>query len=196
MLKDKRQKTKSKSLLVDDFFASKNNFKNTSIGISLHSVFCESLGRISDLSGLPLKNEHKRIVTRKAINSFDFIQAILAKEKINELYIAFYRIGKKTATQLKEIQEKGHVDNITFLINDGFPKLVPDAYNLIKGYESENWKVKLENNHTKIILAKTKNNFYIVEGSGNLSINARIEQYCFDNNEEIYNFHKTWIDKI
>lgn len=40
----------------------------------------------------------------------------------------------------------------------------------------------------------TKDNRHIVfEGSGNLSDNARIEQYLIEDNETTYNFHKEWI---
>ena len=29
-----------------------------------------------------------------------------------------------------------------------------------------------------------------------MSTNAKIEQFVFDNNKELYNFHKDWINKI
>jgi hypothetical protein len=49
-------------------------------------------------------------------------------------------------------------------------------------------------NHAKVFIAKTKDNRHIVfEGSGNLSDNARIEQYLIEDNEVTYNFHKQWI---
>jgi len=33
----------------------------------------------------------------------------------------------------------------------------------------------------------------VFEGSGNLSDNARIEQYILENNKQAYEFHKNWI---
>lgn len=196
MLKDLTKKRKSKHNLLSEINNENSNFKSSSIGINLNEIIFQSLNNIKQISGIPLKNQHFRIVTKNAINTFDFIQAILVNEIINNLTIAIYRIGKKIILQLIELQKSSKIDNIVFLINDGFPKLVPDAYNLLKSFESKNLIIKLENNHTKIILAETKENYYVIEGSGNLSINARIEQYCFDNNELIYNFHKNWIDKI
>ena len=50
--------------------------------------------------------------------------------------------------------------------------------------------------HAKVILVKTTENYYILEGSMNLSVNARIEQLTFENSEKIYNFHKEWINEV
>ncbi len=197
MLKPIRKNKNSKSINGDKFVAENSNFKSGSIQISTKQRTLISLNKLNEIAKIPEKDEQFRIITRKAINSFDFILAVLAeKGRIDEMFIAFYRIGKKVAIELNELQKKNKIGKITFLINDGFPKLVPDAYNTIKQLESEKWEVKLENNHTKIIGMKCNEDFLIVEGSGNLSINARIEQYVFDNNEEIYNFHKKWINEI
>jgi hypothetical protein len=196
MLKDVTKKRKSKFKVLSEVNKETSNFKSSGIGVSLNDICMQSLSNIKELISIPDKGQHFRLVTKKAINTFDFIQAILVNEPIKELTIAFYRIGKKTAAQLKDLQKANKIGSVTFLINDGFPKLVTDAYNFIKGYEAKDWKVKLENNHTKIILAKTKDNYYVIEGSGNMSINARIEQYCFDNNKDIYDFHYKWIGDI
>lgn len=60
--------------------------------------------------------------------------------------------------------------------------------------KKENVKVSFAVNHAKVFIAKTKDLKYIVfEGSGNLSDNARIEQYLIEDNETVYNFHKEWI---
>lgn len=196
MLKDLTKKRTSKHKILSECKSEHSNFKSNAIGLDLNEIFTQSLNSINELISIPKKNKHYRLVTKKAINTFDFIQAVLVNENIIELTIAIYRIGKKTAAQLNHIQKNGNIDKIKFLINDGFPKLVPDAYNFIKGLESNKWEIKLENNHTKIILIKTTDNYYVIEGSGNMSINARIEQYCFDNNKDIYDFHYNWINKI
>jgi hypothetical protein len=42
----------------------------------------------------------------------------------------------------------------------------------------------------------TDGNHFVFEGSGNMSDNARIEQYVYDNNEQIFEFHKTWMNEL
>jgi len=199
MFKRISKKNESKSTLLKSMFVDEaSNFKSGAIEISSKEKKLIVLDKLNELLGVPKKNQQFRIITKKNINSFDFILAVLGNnEIIEEMIIAFYRIGKKVIIELNELQKLNEIRNITFLINDGFPKLVPDAYNILKTFESPFWKIKLENNHTKIICLKTnKNNFYVIEGSGNLSINARIEQYVFDNDKNLFNFHKKWISEL
>ncbi len=196
MLKPIRKKRKTFGAITDEFNKKKSCFKSTAESFNLKELALISINKINEIANIPISGEHIRIVTRKAINSFDFILAVINNEDIQELTLSTYRIGKKVVNQLIELQKISKIDKINILINDGFPKLVPDCWNLIKSKESNNFNIKIENNHTKIILIKTKNNKYIIEGSGNMSINARIEQYCFDNNNNIYDFHYEWINKI
>ena len=197
MFKRQKIKYKNKSGLSEKQIKDSNsNFKSGSIELTTSEILKFKLDKLSELTSIPFPGQQFRIVTQKAVNSFDFILAILATEEIEELIIAFYRIGKKVIQELKEFQKTEKIKSLYFLLNDGAPKLIPDAYNLLVQYSNENWKVKIENNHTKIICIRTAQNFYVIEGSGNLSINARIEQYVFDNNEDLFNFHKNWITKL
>lgn len=41
-----------------------------------------------------------------------------------------------------------------------------------------------------------KGNYYVIEGSGNLSFNSRIEQFIIDNDKKIYDFTISWISHI
>lgn len=192
----KQRKNKYKNLVKmseEQIKGVSSNFKSGSIELTTHEVLKIKLRNLNELCGLPKTNQQFRIVTQKSINSFDFILAVLADENIEEMIIAFYRIGKKVVNELNSLVLN---KKIHFLINDGAPKLIPEPYNLIKSLEKKNWKIRLANNHTKIILLKTKGNYYVIEGSGNLSINARIEQYVFDNNKSLFDFHKNWIIQL
>ena len=49
-------------------------------------------------------------------------------------------------------------------------------------------------NHAKITCIKDGvGNFFVMEGSGNLSDNAKIEQLLFENNRDSFEFHAGWI---
>ncbi len=50
--------------------------------------------------------------------------------------------------------------------------------------------------HCKIMCAKRGDNYFTIEGSGNLSGNARIEQYVMANSREIFEFHSEWIKNV
>jgi hypothetical protein len=43
---------------------------------------------------------------------------------------------------------------------------------------------------------KIGEDYYTVEGSGNLSYNSRIEQAVIDNDKSLFEFTKSWIEEI
>jgi hypothetical protein len=68
---------------------------------------------------------------------------------------------------------------------------------LLKSLEDEWVKVIYSHSHCKIIACRTElNNYYVIDGSGNFTTNARIEQYSFENNRKLYEFHKQRIDEL
>ena len=132
MFKRISKKNESKSTLLKSMFVDEaSNFKSGAIEISSKEKKLIVLDKLNELLGVPKKNQQFRIITKKNINSFDFILAVLGNnEIIEEMIIAFYRIGKKVIIELNELQKLNEIRNIAFLINDGFPKLVPDAYKI------------------------------------------------------------------
>lgn len=198
MLKPVRQKRKAREVVADKFVTAANtNFKACSVTLSNKQLFTAALNKISDLGGLPKKNDCLHIVTKSQLNSFDFILLFLETNIIERLTIAFYRIGKKVVQELKDLHDKGQIREINLLVNDGVPKLCPDVYNLIKQYENNAFRVKIANTHTKIICIETdKGGFFVIEGSGNMSQNSKIEQYLFTQNKALYDFHLNWINNI
>lgn len=42
----------------------------------------------------------------------------------------------------------------------------------------------------------SKNEFFVFEGSGNMSDNARIEQYIYENSKQSFEFHKKWMTEL
>ena len=196
MLKQQSQRRKDNSILLEAKGIGISNFKNNVVTFIPGEITALSLRKLSALTEMPKQDEYIHIITKNAVNSFDFIAAIADKEIILNLYIAVYRIGKKVINTIKSIQDQGRINKITFLVNDGYPKMQREGWNVLKSHESEKWQIKIENNHAKVIAIKTDSNNYVIEGSGNLSINARIEQYLFANSEGLYKFHEQWINEI
>lgn len=158
---------------------------------------CTAIDRISEI-GSPRENEQIRIITKRAFNAIEFIKFILEKEQIEETYICVYSIDYKTGVIVDNLAKQGELGNVTFLISN----LKNSAYRqkdaLVRERFIKNKKIKLvfAGSHAKLILCKTKENFYVIEGSMNLSPNSRIEQCLFENSEQVYNFHKNWIDRV
>lgn len=141
-----------------------------------------------------------RFVTNNSFNAITVLEFIKNNYNISEVYIAVYRMNLKSVTYLKEFIESNKVSGIILLSNffRENKKYERWCHELISfSNQSTKLTVKFAVNHAKVFAAKTECGKHIVfEGSGNLSDNARIEQYLFESNKETYQFHKQWIQSI
>jgi hypothetical protein len=105
------------------------------------------------------------------LGAVSFLKEICEKGiKVNLLLSSFFRENKKYDSWTRKIEAMGNTQK-----------------NLTVGFACS---------HAKIALIKTKaENKIVFEGSGNMSDNARIEQYIFENNPYVYDFHYNWIIK-
>ena len=169
--------------------------------VKYDKIICKKASNFKDIVGVNLEqNTQYRIVTDMSFNAITVLRYLLEYYNINEIYIVVYRMNNKSFDYLKSIIEK---DNIkTGLIVSSFFRENKQYERWAKEIEiisenKENVKTTFCNNHAKVFLTKTTCGKHIVfEGSGNLSDNSRIEQYIFEDNESVYNFHKKWIDDI
>jgi len=173
----------NKSYILKSKYLAKNKFRIKN--------YCELTQH-----SLPKINESWHIVTEKAINAFAFIQYILDTEKkIEQLYITSYSIRESVLLPIKDWQDSGILDFVYIGLTCFTKRLNLPCYEFLSSVKSDKFKVKYFHNHTKIALIKTSNNYFVLEGSGNFSENAQCEQYVLTNNQELYNFHKDWIEK-
>lgn len=165
----------------------------------------DMIGRmISNLEQLcvePKPGEQWRIVTEKQFNSFALVSHLLQTRTIEEMYLAIYRINEPTVDALIEYITSGRVKKATFIISSFFNQTKKPEKWAIKLKEfadsRENCSHVYAHNHSKVLAVKCSDgNHFVFEGSGNMSDNARIEQYIFENCEETYRFHKKWMSEL
>ena len=140
-----------------------------------------------------------RLITEKSFNAIVVINFILNNYDIDEITIAIYRMNQKAVNKLKEIIEQNNI-KLTILLssffreNKRYERWAEELITFSKNNNNAN--VYFAWSHAKVCLIKTKCGKHIVfEGSGNLSDNARIEQYILENNKQIFEFHNEWIKK-
>lgn len=152
------------------------------------------------MCGRPKKNEQWRIITEKQFNAYALILSVLEEEEIEELWIAIYRINQPTVESIIDLIESGRIKTGGFVISSFFNQTrKPEKWaKKLRDFcdSQENFGHSYVNNHAKIVLIKTKKDFLVFEGSGNMSDNARIEQYLYENNEKMFDFHKNWIKNL
>ena len=166
--------------------------------VKYDEIICNKTKNFVDIIGDELsKNVQYRMVTDKSFNAIVVIDYLLKKYELVEIYIAVYRMNLLSVNKLKSIIDDGNVK--CFILLSSFfrenKRYERWAEELIMYAENKkDVEISFAVNHAKVFIAKTKDNRHIVfEGSGNLSDNARIEQYLIEDNEVTYNFHKQWI---
>lgn len=153
---------------------------------------------LEDLCGVPAPGEQWLIVTEKAFNAYACIKSLLETRTIDEMYLAVYRINAPTVTALSRLIAGGAIKKAGFIISTFFrdSHRAETWANALTRFCDEHpdvaryaWRV----NHAKVLIAKCGDDYFVFEGSGNLSDNARIEQYRYENNKAVYDFHKSWM---
>jgi hypothetical protein len=148
---------------------------------------------------LPKSKEQLRLITKRSFNSVSFLKFIADQEKVIELVCCIYSINHEAAIIIDELIKTGRIEKATLLISNLRNKAHREKEQLTKDLFIGNPKIKLiyASSHSKIISFKTENqNYYTIEGSGNLSFNSRIEQYVIDNDRELFEFTKQWTSDI
>lgn len=169
--------------------------KSKAMSVYLNSHL-DRISNLNDLVRIPQDGEVFFLHTEKAFNAFTFIPWIAKKLFIEELYASTYSISRRVVEALQELQQTGRIGEITLLISDSMIKRNPVTIDVLEGVakHNANFNIKYYWNHSKVCLIKAGEFFLTLEGSGNWSENAQLEQYILANSEMVYNFRKTMFD--
>ena len=145
---------------------------------------------------LPAENECIKLISFDGgFASISFISLVARKETIMELTASTLRIGEKQFMHLAKLSQAGKLNKATFFLSALMKtdKKRIDKYNYYSKFEEickiNNWDRVVVNNHSKIILMRTQDNYYVLETSSNLNENPKIEQYSFENDKVVYDFY-------
>lgn len=170
---------------MDDKLFKKFQEKNTQIISKVEQI------------GLPEKKQQLRFVTIKPFNTISIIEYIARKEKIIDSIFVIFAINKSAAKILIQLKNEGFLSNYVIYVSsirNAGHRRKSEAVQLL---QDAGFNIKFIYSHAKISILKTeKNNYYNIEGSGNFSFNARLEQYIIDNDKKLYQFSQEWISEL
>lgn len=144
---------------------------------------------------------YKFISVKGGFSSINFIDYISKNETIEDLFVCSLAVGKKHIQFLDKLKSEAKLKNASFIIGVIFEKRGLDKkydyFNeFIKICKKNNWQYISTNNHAKLILMRTEQNYYVLETSGNLNENPKIEQFSFEESKELYNFYYEFIKEV
>ncbi len=148
----------------------------------------------------PHANEVFKFLSCGGFSSLAFIKYIASQEKIIELFISTFRIGKKQFGVLCDLNDGGGCDKVHFITSstqakiDALAEYNGKKYNYYEYIVNEcvlrDWKLTVFDNHSKLILMQTQKNWYVLETSSNLNENPKMEQFSFENDKALFNWYK------
>lgn len=140
---------------------------------------------------IPKKNSMLAIRTQSQLNAFSiFLQFIEKYGKIDFLSIQTYTIDEKTIYTLLELLNTGKIKKLQIIMTETVVFRMPKIYKLLKFLFANNKNVNLAFYwvHSKVHLLEAGGQKFVIDGSGNFSMNAQVEQYNVFNSEELFNF--------
>lgn len=118
---------------------------------------------------------------------------------IEEALIATWTISRANVLKLIEYIDSGKIKNLTFLLNDGMLKTssTRPIYGLLRvEFDKRNIKYSVANSHAKVQAYKSGETMITISGSGNWSLNPRIEDYVLIGGKKTFDFTKNWIQDL
>ena len=149
----------------------------------------------------PTSNQVFHLVSVGGFSSIGIIKYVAMREKIEELYVSTFRIGKPHFEELCKLHKKGYIKQanfITSLKQAGIDSTLSiDYFNIIcEECIKRGWSIKAYNNHSKIVLMRTSKNYYIIETSSNLSENPKMEQFTWENDRTLFEWYEQMFKEL
>lgn len=158
--------------------------------------------RITD-GMLPSDGEiYKFISMTGGLSSITFITWVAQTKIIDELTVSTLRVGERQFRELARLANMGRLKRARYFVGSMQAEIDGKAkkYNYFKHIQDIaqkcDWKTIVINNHSKIILIRTQDDFYVLETSSNLNENPKIEQYSFANDKELYDFYYDFFNRL
>lgn len=161
----------------------------------IEAVNSKMVSNFMELAGsLPAPGEMFALFTLKQFNAFSIVMAILKTHgKIDYLAVSSYNISRKTIAAFCELLSDNKILLMDIYISDVAKSMFPKSFEFLSEIAPmySNLGVHYVWNHSKVAVINAGNNFFVCEGSGNFSYNARHEQYLLINSPEFYEFRRT-----
>ena len=148
----------------------------------------------------PNTEESYRMISAGGFSLIAFIKYIASLEPILELCVSSLRIGKKHIKIIDGLHKAGLIKDASFVFGGIFKRTNTKEYDYYQQFvqicQNNNWKYTQINNHSKVLLMRTRNNWYVVETSSNLNENPNIEQFTFENSKELFEFYSGFFKAV
>jgi hypothetical protein len=152
---------------------------------------------------LPQPGYNSLVVTHSTFPASRFIDVLLNRGTCDRLMITTYNIAPEAVEKICRGIDSGAIVTATVLVNGALRRLksgetVVDRLEEMAARFPGRVSVYERNVHAKLICMAMANrqDFWVVEGSGNMADNAFVELYSVFNSAERFQFHAEWIGAL
>lgn len=163
----------------------------------VHYEYAEDLARDIDLR----ENSRYDVIVSGNFIFGDFIEAFMRRWycRAEDLTISTLSLNQNNIDSLHNLQQYDYIGELNLIVSSYFyamnrNTLIPYIYeNLDNGH----FQLAVAGVHTKTMTMETAGGRHIVmHGSANLRSSGSVEQFCIEENRDVYDFYKTYCDKI
>jgi len=116
---------------------------------------------------------------------------------IDDFYCSTWTLNRYVAEEMLELFDQKKILKINMLTGLYFKRRESAVYaTLLQGLVERGQRYIAFLNHTKIMLLEKDPDYFVIEGSANLTANPRVEQFILSNHKGLYNFHKEWMEAM
>ena len=169
----------------------------------LEEKACKELDKFSDFE-IPKPNQIMRFMTTFRHNPLGLITHYIDEfGSVDEVVIFMYQCKKVVADLLLEYVRLGKIKHMKFLICKRYAynyeenTFVASLANFAEKYPDK-LTFKYPDNHAKIVCIDVGNgiDYPTITGSGNLTLNARVENYIMENCKDSFDFYNNFFDSL
>ena len=139
------------------------------------------------------------IVANGKYDYFTFVPHVLRlMDSVNvDFYGSTWTMNRKNITEMVNLFDAGKIKTINLLTGLYFKRREAAVYaTVLQAIKQRKQRYCAFKNHAKVLLLGDGKNYITIEGSANFTGNPRLEQYVMTNSQEVYNFHKEWMEQM
>lgn len=151
------------------------------------------------MNELPEQGESIHIVSNGSFDYFTLIPLALKMmgDKIGDFYFSTWTLNNSNSEAILKLYDDKKVKSVNCLVGLYFKKRETAVYNMLyDGLKSRGQRIFSNENHSKVTLLENGFDYIVICGSANFTANPRVEQFTIHNSQELFNFHKEWMDQI
>jgi hypothetical protein len=147
---------------------------------------------------LPQPGETLHVVSNGSFDYWNFVPLTLQLlERPAVFYGSTWTMNRSNVLQLLALYDQKKLTSVTMFSGLYFKRREPAVYTtLASGLIDRGQRFLCFENHAKIMLIGAPPDWIVMEGSANFTANPRLEQNTVTNDEQLYLFHKSWMDDL